>query len=179
MTMWKREIFAKVVAQRHSSSFPFDALLWTLSEFRVMLLQKHCSQKKPMITKAPDMPHRNKPWKKTVGRNTFITPFMNHWDRYVPKAELVNKILRAIFVFRNSLIWEQNDNNLFPTTERTTLQQHCHYRVCVESFIPKGEKCLFLQPCPYSPQTPCHELKPHWTTALFQPFSCHHGQPCW
>lgn len=44
------------MAQRHSSSFPFDALLWTLNECRMMLLHKYCSQKKLMITKMPDTP---------------------------------------------------------------------------------------------------------------------------
>lgn len=141
-----------------------------------MLLQNYCSQKKLMIIQVPDMPYRNKPWERTVGRNTFLTPLMNNWDRYVLKAELIHTIPRAIFVFRNSLFGGQNDINLLPTTESTALQQQCHCLVCVDSFILTGIKCLFLQPTPYSPQKPCHELKPHWTTALnflaFQLSSC-------
>lgn len=161
------------MAQRHSSSFLFDALLWTLSECRMMLLQKYCSQKKPMITKVPDIPHRNKPQKRTVGRKIFLTPLMNHWDRYVPKAELIHIIPRVLY--SETLYFEgKNDIYLLPTTESTTLQQHCHCLVCDDSFIPTGKKCHFLQSTPYSPQTPCHEL--HWTTALnfptFQLSSC-------
>lgn len=127
--------------------------LWSLSECKMMLFQKYCSYNKAMTTKVPHTTHRNKPRSRVIGRKHFLTLFMNHWDRYMPRAELIQVITKVNFVLRNSFLGDQTQMNLLSTTESTALQQ-CHQcLVCKDSFIPAGKKRLFHQPTPDSAHT--------------------------